>query len=261
MSAPLQLRISGLTDVGRMRERNEDAVAWKEAAGLAVLADGMGGHQGGDVASRVTVERLIASLGDGPAGHGGEQRKVMSRAVTEINRLVYERAAGDASLAGMGSTLVMIQAVGRRLLVAHVGDSRAYRLRRGRLERLTSDHNLFTDLLRRGEAEGGAVDERYRHVLTRAIGVREQVEVEIRALELRSGDIYLLCSDGLHGCVSDAEIGALLQEYAAAPEHAAPALVALANAHGGRDNISVIVAAVDGAVKNDGDVTIASDRQ
>ena len=244
MSASLSLQIAGLTDIGRMRKRNEDAIAWDETAALAVLADGMGGHQAGDVASRMATQSIVAALGGHAAAAGSEQCQAISRAVQQLNESVYTRAAENEELAGMGTTLVVLQVAGSHVLVAHIGDSRAYRLRDGSFEQLTHDHSLLNDLLEKGEIQADQMDDRLRNVLTRAVGVREQIEADIRSLPLQLGDIYLLCSDGLHAYVSDDDMTRILKQYEHEPETAARLMVDLANAHGGGDNISVIVASV-----------------
>ena len=244
MTDTVQWQIAGLTDIGRMRQRNEDAIAWDEAAALAVLADGMGGHQAGDVASQMATTSLLSALGGDAVQDERQQGQRVSRAVSELNESVYSRAAENPELAGMGTTLVVMQAVGSRLVLAHVGDSRAYRLRDDEFVQLTHDHSLINDLLARGEITTAEVDERFRNVLTRAIGAREQVEAEVQSLAVAHGDLYLLCSDGLHAYVSDDDIKHVLQQYQQDIDAAARHLVDMANAHGGGDNISVILAAV-----------------
>ena len=243
----VQLQIAGLTDIGRMRQRNEDAIAWDEAAGLAVLADGMGGHQAGDVASHMATASMLSVLGGQTVQDEQKHRQLVSRAVRELNESVYSRAAENQELSGMGTTLLVMQAAGGHLVLAHVGDSRAYRLRDDEFVQLTHDHSLINDLIARGEITTADVDKRFRNVLTRAIGAREQVETDIQSLPMAHGDIYLLCSDGLHACVSDDDMKLVLQQNRYDLEVAAQALVDMANARGGADNISVILAAVSPA--------------
>ena len=244
MAKTVQLQIAGLTDIGRMRQRNEDAIAWDEVAGLAVLADGMGGHQAGDVASHMATTSILAALAGRAALDEQEQCRIISRTVSDVNESVYSRAAENEELTGMGTTLLVMQSAGDCLVLAHVGDSRAYQLRDDEFVQLTHDHSLINDLIARGETTTDGVDARFRNVLTRAIGARKQVETDIQSLSVANGDIYLLCSDGLYAYVSDDDMKQVLQQNKHDLEIAAQHLVDLANEHGGGDNISVILAAV-----------------
>jgi len=228
----------GITDTGRQRARNEDAIAWDEARGYAVLADGVGGQNAGDVASRLVVSVLeshLRAVCDGDAGH------VLAEAVREANALIHGQALANPVHAGMGSTVVAVLFLPCEAMVAHVGDSRFYRLREGRLEALTVDHSLVQELVSGGfltpeEARASG----HRNVITRALGSASDVAVEVRRFDTRPGDRLLLCSDGLSDMVDEDTIAALLSR-GAPPDAIALDLVALANDNGGKDNISAIV--------------------
>lgn len=233
------VRMWGITDTGRHRVRNEDAIAWDEANRFAVLADGVGGQNAGDVASRLVVSILEERL---RTKWEGDPERMLADAVTEANAQIYRQAKANLLYAGMGSTVVAVQFLPRRLVVAHVGDSRVYRFRAGVLERLTLDHSLVQELVSSGfltpeEARASG----HRNVITRALGSAPAVAVEVHSHGMRRGDRVLLCSDGLSDLADDSEIAAVLAR-GAAPEVAALDLVALANEKGGSDNVSVIIA-------------------
>jgi len=245
-AAPLPLSLHAATDVGRLRLNNEDAVAVDPALGLAVLADGMGGYQAGEVASQMTVQILQATLRERLAALGGSRIAVdlpqaLAAATDAAVAAVYEAANTRPELAGMGTTLVVALAFGTRLWVGHIGDSRAYRWRDGRLKLLTRDHSLLQEQLDAGvispvEARHAA----HRNLVTRAIGVELEVELELHAHDLAPRDLILLCSDGLTDMLADDELALLLAGHdgAALPE-LAQACIDAANAAGGRDNIAV----------------------
>jgi protein phosphatase len=233
------------TDVGRQRATNQDACACgvsPSGARLLVVADGMGGHAGGATASRLaveTVERLVGSSTEAPDA-------MLRHALEEANRCIYERSREDASVAGMGTTGValLIGADGTSY-VANVGDSRAYRLRDRELEQLTVDHSLVAELQRRGMlSEAQARVHPRRNEVLRSLGVEPSVEVDVFAVDVKPGDQYLLCSDGLSGVVGDAEIASVMG--ADPPEVATRRLVDAANARGGPDNITVLIARIPG---------------
>lgn len=239
------------TDVGRVRANNEDAF-W-EGSGrdwyLALVADGMGGHQAGEVASRVAAEvigRTVESAD--PAGKDGPAcRALLLKAVARANDEVYRLAQKEPGLAGMGTTVTAALIHGREMELAHVGDSRAYRLRGERLELLTEDHSLVQELVNQGSlAPGEARFHPQRHILTRALGTGPVLKVDTRHEELRPGDVLLLCTDGLSGTLSDAE---LLETLRNTPRAQAGAeLIRLANSRGGRDNVTVVIVEVGAAV-------------
>ena len=219
------------TDVGRVREGNEDSYLVEPP--LYAVADGMGGHRGGDVASQLAIS-TIQDLSKQGKGTLGEQ-------VREANRLVFERAAKDSRLSGMGTTLTatLISPEGAHL--AHVGDSRAYLLRAGALRRLTEDHTLVNRMVRAGEiSEREAGQHPHRNVLVRSLGTEPNVEVDEDSIGLLNGDRLVLCSDGLTGMVTEEQLQAIL-EATSTPQEAADRLVRTANRAGGIDNITVVV--------------------
>jgi protein phosphatase len=249
-SAP-GVEVAGVTDVGMRRKRNEDAIDWDLQLGLAMVADGMGGNQGGNVAS-VTALRSIRNdlrraLADAPrSSDRAGTRKVRGALIAELvrraNHAVRAAAGRDPRLRGMGTTLVMALLGEGYLSVAHVGDSRMYRLREGSLDRLTDDHTVVQELLVRGKLDPlEAAVSRNRNVITRALGIYQDVAVDVAHHDTRPGDVYMLCSDGLTGMASDADIAMVLGNCDPSLEQSARGLVELANSRGGKDNVSVVL--------------------
>ena len=227
----MRITAAAATDIGRVREGNEDA--YLNDAPLFAVADGMGGHQGGEVASRLALETLEVLF-----KHG---RGTLADQVREANRAVFERSGRDAAVAGMGTTLTAAVAEAGRLRLAHVGDSRAYLLRDGRLRMLTEDHTLVQRMVERGEISEQEADVHpHRSVLTRALGTEPDVQIDEGVLDAQDGDRILLCSDGLTGMVADGQIERILRD-AAEPRDAVRELVRAANTAGGVDNITVVV--------------------
>ncbi len=229
------------SDVGRVRSENEDSCAqFAHASGyhLLVVADGMGGHRAGAMASRTAIE----AVSDVFARFGEEPAEMLTKAIGAANRRVYKLAQDDPELRGMGTTVVaLLIGPGEHGWVAHVGDSRAYRHRDGRMEPLTLDHSVVAEMLRRGVIdEDEAANHPRRNEILRCIGVYESVESDVRRIDLRPDDRYLLCSDGLTGMVDEAIIADVLANQD--PEDAARALVQLANDGGGNDNVTVQLA-------------------
>jgi protein phosphatase len=272
-SGALTVSAAGRTDRGRVRTNNEDQFLIAELAKrlrveqasvpgpaeqtgrvhghLFLVADGMGGHAGGEVASRLTAETVEECLLDSLAWflrpRGAEGREFVEHlqgAVHEADARVLRAARQRPELSGMGTTLTLALAVGRTLFLAHVGDSRAYLLRDGQLRRLTRDHTLLNELAERGELiPGQAGTERLRHVITNAVGGSDLgVDVDVTRTALQSGDRLLLCTDGLTDLIGD---GAIASVLAAHPDSqaACDALVSAANARGGHDNVTAVVAA------------------
>jgi serine/threonine protein phosphatase PrpC len=226
------------TDPGRVREGNEDGYLVDDRMGLFAVADGMGGHQAGEVASATALEALRAAVASG---------EPIRDAIDRANEAVLERSAGDERLRGMGTTMTAgTLAAGGTLLLGHVGDSRAYLARDGELTQVTEDHSLVEEMVRRGELtpEQAEVHPR-RSVITRALGIEPGVEVDLYPVELHEGDRMLLCSDGLTTMIRAEEIAAILQGEPD-PQRAANTLVEAANAAGGEDNITVLVIDVTG---------------
>jgi PPM family protein phosphatase len=243
------LRSGSATDVGRVRSMNEDLAF--EGATLFAVADGMGGHAGGEVAARTAIESLRTGFDHAPSAEG------LVEAVHEANHAVWDQGHSDPSLRGMGTTLIAAALVGTdegdRLVVANVGDSRGYRLHQHELGQLTVDHSVAEELVARGElSEGEAAVHPQRHILTRALGVDPEVDVDVWQLVPEEGDRFLLCSDGLSNEVAAEEITRVLNEMHD-PRQAAEKLVSLANERGGSDNITAVVLDVlVGATGTDG---------
>ena len=238
-STALRLSWGGATHQGRVRTNNQDALYAE--GGLFVVADGMGGHRGGEVASQVAVQAMSG------AGHGSLESLVAATRLA--NQAVWEMAADRPELKGMGTTLSAMSVIGDGnpplLAMVNVGDSRVYRYRDGTLEQLTDDHSYVAELVRRGQIDPAeAAVHPYRNMLTRAIGVGESVEVDRWVIEPAAGDRYLLCSDGLVNEVEDSEIAATVGS-SDDPSEIAGRLIEQANSHGGRDNITVVVIQID----------------
>ena len=236
-----------LTDRGRVRANNEDAVFADPRHRLAILADGMGGYNGGEVASGMAIALLSASFGRWLA-HTDlcDQTRAVRRALQvgtdEANRAILEAGAIDTQLMGMGTTLVLAFCGTRRIVVGHIGDSRCYRLRDKQLELLTRDHSLLQEQLDAGAiTPEQAAQSPHRNLVTRALGIERHVELELHEHNVQPDDLFLLCSDGLSEMVSDEQIFTLLLQDGALAEKAS-ILVAAANDNGGRDNISVVLA-------------------
>jgi len=248
---PVQLECASLSDAGRVRANNEDSLDWDGDAGLFVVADGMGGCNGGEVASSLAVRALLAEFRQLPltlpakdAGVAALSPSAMRlcTAILKANRAVYEASLQDANLAGMGTTLVATLFHGGRVIIASIGDSRVYRFRDGQLEQLTVDHTVLQEQIEYGliTPEQARFMEG-RGLITRALGVEPGIEVDVQEQVLQNGDIYLLCSDGLFDMLDDAEIAAILRD-GEDMQTIARRLVDAANNRGGYDNISLILA-------------------
>ena len=241
------LEFFSVTDTGRARRNNEDSVALDEAGRIAVLADGMGGYNAGEVASGMASERVKGELGQrlkglGPTPNESEMKTALLDAVDSANREVYDAAMSHPEYAGMGTTLVVAVYRGERLWLGHIGDSRGYRFRNGHLEQLTRDHSLLQEQIDAGliTAEQAAYS-MHKNLVTRAVGVDELVDLEIHDYPVEPGDLLLMCSDGLSDMLSDEQIEQLLRTNDSLPA-AGAMLVQAANAAGGRDNIAVVLA-------------------
>jgi serine/threonine protein phosphatase PrpC len=253
----LLLDVHLITDVGLLRERNEDrcgaftpedAATRRERGRLFVVADGMGGHAGGDVAAEITVETLPAGYYQGEWKGAAE---TLRRAYIAANAAIERRAAAEAGLNGMGAAAVAVAVIGGRAIVAHLGDCRAYLVRDGRTERLTADHTWVGERIAAGQMTADqARVHHYRHVLVRALGAEEQADPSVGEMELRTNDALVLCSDGLSDMVEDEEIAPVAAEGDA--RTVARALVDLALERGGPDNVSVAVIRVLGPEGVDG---------
>lgn len=230
------------TDVGRVRKQNEDSVYAADAQRLFAVADGMGGHRAGEVASSMAVEVLRARL-----QARQPDLQLMRQAFEEANRRISCAAEKDERLQGMGTTMTALWQTERSVLIAHVGDSRVYLLRGGRLRQVTDDHSVVAELLRCGLiTPQEARRHPYRNVITRSLGSAPTVEVDLLERDREPGDLWLLCTDGLSNMLTDREMEALLVSLS--PQRAADALMQKALEAGGTDNITLILAWNDGEV-------------
>lgn len=241
----MQLAHAVATDVGRVRDQNEDAWLAVPAGRLFAVADGMGGHAAGEVASRLAVETLADALEGAPPVDPDSAGSELGRAVLEAGRRIHEQAERVPERRGMGTTVTALRFLeGGQALLVHVGDSRAYRLRDGGLRRLTRDHTWVQEQLDRGLiSEAGARRHPASSVLTRALGTEPRVEPDLVEVDWRPGDVFLLCSDGLTGPVEEGDIARALRD-SPDPESAAAELVRLANQGGGPDNVTAVVVRV-----------------
>jgi protein phosphatase len=255
MSLRGKINFAQLTDTGRVREHNEDAIGSDPDIGLLVLADGMGGYNAGEVASGIAVQTVTELAIDGANRearddidpHSGMMRQsiVLRDAIYRANKIIYQTAQSQTHCEGMGTTIVACMFYDNKLSIAHVGDSRGYRVRDGIIEQITLDHSLLQELVDRGfySAEE-AQRSTNRNYVTRALGVEPTVEVEVREYEVLPGDIYLLCSDGLCDMVEDDDIHLTINTFSDSLDVVGQQLVDLANDHGGRDNISVMLSTI-----------------
>jgi len=250
-----KLRGVAATDTGRVREHNEDAIAWDPEIGLFVLADGMGGYNAGEVASGIAVKTIMNLVREAYATQeltAADKDTGLSRpgiilrdAIARANKIIHQTSKSQEKCEGMGTTVVAGLFYDDRIIVAHVGDSRMYRLRGDRFEQITLDHSLLQELVDRGfytpEEAQRVTNKNY---VTRALGVEPTVEVEIREHPVQRGDCLVLCSDGLSDMVEDEDIHLTISTFGANLDTVVKQLVQLANDNGGRDNISVMLAEV-----------------
>lgn len=240
------------THVGLLREHNEDAVASDLSIGLLLLADGMGGYKAGEVASEIAVLMIAAEITEAmqhPSRYSQKrlpESKMMAEAVKKTNAMIYQISQKEPQCAGMGTTLVAAIFADNQLIVGHIGDSRLYRLRGDTLAQLTEDHSLIQEQINAGliSQEQAEVSSQ-KNLVTRALGVDEEVGLELNVFEALIGDVYLLCSDGLSDLVKDAQIAKILLKADGNMVQAASSLIDTANENGGSDNISVVIALVN----------------
>jgi protein phosphatase len=235
-----------MSDVGRCRKVNQDMFLLDDALGLYAIADGMGGHAAGEVASDLAINALAVSVRSQEPGHGGwspaEAAELLRRALNDGNRKICESVLARAEWRGMGTTMVALVLAGDRAVIGHVGDSRAYLLRNGSLRQLTSDHSWVNEQVKLGLlTHEQAQRHPMRNIVTRALGNQPEVEVDLLEEPVRPGDIFTLCSDGLSNMVGENEMLEILQDHGEVPQAACRQLVDRANASGGEDNITVIV--------------------
>ncbi len=252
MASPtLTIEARGITDVGQRRDHNEDAYLVDDALGLYIVADGMGGHAGGGTASKLAVETIQSVVREarqsqpdlfGAASHPDESAipDLLRHAVEEACAVIFRAAQAEPELAGMGTTSTAALLDGRTAYVAHVGDSRCYLLRDGRIYQVSEDHSLVNEQLKAGAiSPDEAKHSRFKNIITRSVGFEQQVQVDLMGVELEKDDALVICCDGLSNLVDDPEILAIVSESTI--DLAPGRLVALANDRGGDDNITVIV--------------------
>ena len=251
----MKVRSFGITDKGIVRPRNEDAIFLDDRLGLYAVADGMGGHKGGEIASNLAVQMLkdyMEKLAEGKEVFIGEVNPECSRPANHLasgiryaNRAVHDASFANPAWQGMGTTVAAVLLNGNGAAIAHVGDSRVYLLRGGEFRQLTEDHSMINEQLKMGlitkdEAEKST----RRNVITRALGQDQDVLVDVREIELADGDRLILCSDGLHGMLSDEVIAGMVSSLSE-PTLAGRALLEAANHNGGNDNISVVIVSLE----------------
>jgi len=255
MSLKGKIRFSEITDTGKVRDHNEDAIATQPDIGLMVLADGMGGYNAGEVASGIAVKTVFDLVSEAANRENrgeveptsGLMRQTISLrdAISRANKIIYQTAQSQPQCEGMGTTIVACLFFDDRISVAHVGDSRAYRLRADQFQQLTLDHSLLQELVDRGfYSPEEAQRSTNRNYVTRALGVEPAVEVEVQEYEVEKDDVYLLCSDGLPDMVEDEDIHLTISTFSASLDVVGQQLVQLTNDHGGRDNVSIMLARV-----------------
>jgi protein phosphatase len=250
-----KIKFAEVTDTGKVREHNEDAIGSNPDIGLMVLADGMGGYNAGEVASGIAVQTVTELAAEGATREerhevdstSGMMRQsiVLRDAVARANKIIFQTAQSQTHCEGMGTTLVAAMFYDNKVSIAHVGDSRAYRLRGDTFEQLTLDHSLLQELVDRGfYSEEEAQRSTNRNYVTRALGVEPTVDVEVQEYDVQKNDIFLLCSDGLPDMVEDEDIHLTISTFNASLDVVGQQLVQLTNDHGGRDNVSVMLAQI-----------------
>lgn len=247
----MKVQAFGLTDVGKKRTKNEDSFLINESVGLFIVADGMGGHSGGEFASRfavTTIEEVIQSLKNDPeatviSGVNSADSQFGDRlryAIQMASQKIFDQALFDQGLKGMGTTVASLFVENKKACVANVGDSRVYLVRDGEIKQLTQDHSLVSEQMRAGLiSEKDAQNHQFKNVITRSVGYQEEVEIDLSYIDLQAQDKLVLCTDGLTNKLSDKEIFEMVQNHDR--ETSARELIRLANEKGGEDNITVLV--------------------
>ena len=243
-----QLEIYGLTDEGLVRDHNEDYISWVAESGLVILADGMGGHNAGEVASELAVTSVTDALEEVLSPDIKDScnlnfNEVVNDAVEFANEEINLHAKSHPECNGMGTTIVMALFHNDSVILASVGDSRIYRFRKGELKQVTTDHSLVQEMIDNGYmSEEEAQNSTNRNLITRALGIAEEVKVDVTKNDIEKDDIYLLCSDGLSDMITDELIFSTLVKTRQDLQRGSEELVRLAKEHGGHDNVSVILA-------------------
>ncbi len=248
MARSFSIKAKGASDVGQLRSSNQDAFLVANDSHLFIVADGMGGHAGGEIASKLCIEKIENFLQE----HAKEFTSgdvtdsalcaIMVNSVNHASAKIYEHALEEPSLRGMGTTATVVKLVGKKAFSAHVGDSRLYLIRSGFLYQMTYDHSLVNEQLRAGIISAEEAELHHlKNVITRSVGYQEEEDVDTVVFDLEEGDYLLLCSDGLHGKVEDQEIAHMVINNGLS---AATQLIDLANKRGGEDNITVVIIAI-----------------
>ena len=255
MNLQSKIKIVGLTNTGMVRKNNEDAIGYDSALGLLVLADGMGGHLGGEVASSMSIDTIINAVQTNlPSISNGQidsttgftlESICIQEAVEKANDRVYRKSTKEAELRGMGTTIVTLLFYDNRFSLAHIGDSRCYRYRGKSFDQITKDHSLMQELIDRGfYTPEEARKSLNKNLVTKALGIDPAITPDVQEELVMKNDIYLLCSDGLTDLVEDEDISLTIQRFSDNLEEAAKQLITKANQNGGKDNISVILCRV-----------------
>jgi PPM family protein phosphatase len=252
MSLDASIQMVKATHTGMVRSHNEDSIATDPEIGLAVLADGMGGYNAGEVASGIATALISSETREAMVRQAPHQidrstgtpvaTRLLQDIIVKANTSIYQSANSQPQYAGMGTTLVVTLLCDNQITVAHIGDSRCYRFRAEKLEQITRDHSLLQEQIDSGLlTKEAARRSQNKNLVTRALGIEPEVEAEIHTYPVLNGDIYLLCSDGLNDMVEDEDIEMTLGALGANPQLAADQLVQMANDNGGRDNVSVVL--------------------
>jgi serine/threonine protein phosphatase PrpC len=235
------VRVASITDPGRVRRRNEDSLYVDSGLGLLMVADGMGGHAGGEVASRIAVSTIAETLKTGLAS--GDADGLIRGAIGQAGDAIRARAQAEPELYGMGTTLVLALCRGDSIQLAHLGDSRGYLIHDGAIEQLTEDHSLVAQMVKAGQLTAEEAPHFHlRNIVTKSLGSPQASEPDLIAVEWAAGDYLLLCSDGLTNMVDKADLHALISEGGGDLERSCEEAVFLANRNGGRDNITLVLA-------------------
>ncbi len=249
----MRIRYAGNTHVGMKRDHNEDSLYLLPEENIYIVADGMGGHAAGEVASQMAVETVAQFFRETaededmtwPFKMQKDRSYIENRLATSVklaNYRIFETAQNDAKRKGMGTTIVTIFLHDKKVYVGHVGDSRCYRLRKGEYSQITEDHSLLNDYIKMKDLTPEEIENfPHKNVIVRALGMKETVQVDISSLDAHNGDVYLLCSDGLNGMVTDNEMKDILVSSGDDLEQACNRLIQQANQAGGTDNITVVL--------------------
>lgn len=248
MSVDVAIAADGTTHVGQVRSANQDSFLMEPTTGLYIVADGMGGHAGGEIASQLCVQevaRYVRENAETFSPNGGRVHpdpkisNVLAHAINHASTKIYERALEEPSLRGMGTTATVCKIVDGHAYIAHVGDSRCYLMRCGFIYQITNDHSLVSEQVRAGILTKEEAELHHlRNVITRSVGYQEEEDVDTTSFMLEDGDLILMCSDGLHGKIADKELSVITKEL---ETKAVSKLVSLANERGGDDNITVVI--------------------